>query len=737
MKNRAYAHLAFILTIALLLPIGALRAEGDQEDDIPIEIEGDSVQFIKAENKAVATGNVVIVYKDMRLTCDEASVYMDRKDGIAKGNAVFTQGATRLEGDQITYNFKTKEAQVVTAKFDFPPWSGGSVNINKATDNQITLNKGYITTCALDKPHYRIQARKIKIYPGRKIIAYHALLFIGDVPVMYLPVFIAPLFDRRPGVSIVPGVDKEWGAFVLTTWRFYINESFKGHIKADYRERKDFAWGGELKYDLKEYGYGLLDTYYMNERNLEDKHPLFSRDQGPEVDPVNERQRYKIQMRHNWQIDPFTHFVGEIHKFSDDKILKDYFYNDFVRDTEPKTFVSVVHGKDNYILSLLIDKRMNRFDTVVERLPEVRLEVLSTKIRDTHFYFKSEEIVSKLESKHDTYSGTSDFEALRLDSFNELSYQKKLLKFLSVKPFIGTRQTYYSEDARSDKGENRIRGQFLTGVDLSAKFFKILPYSTNFLNLDIAQMRHVITPSISYFYNSRPTLPASQLHQFDSIDAIKKLNGVTLSLENKLQAKRGTGIVDLEGDLENNLQAKRGMSSVDLVRAIVSTDYLFKHEDTTEGKSLSRWSEVKFDLELRPYSWLFIDTESYYDPKTRDFNRVYVDVVARNNKWYLGIGHRYEQNSSTLMTGELQYKLNKKWKFKIYERYEFKTNELERQEYTFTRDMHAWFLDIIYNIGDGESVLVIFRLKAFPEMPLRFSTSYHQPQTNLLAVAAN
>jgi len=227
-----------------------------------------------------------------------------------------------------------------------------------------------------------------------------------------------------------------------------------------------------------------------------------------------------------------------------------------------------------------------------------------------------------------------------------------------------------------------------------------------------------LTPSISYFYDSRPTLPAGQLHQFDGIDAFKKLNGVTLALENKLQTKRGG-------------------SSVDFIRTIVKTNYLFKHEDVTEGKALSRWSEVKFDLEIKPYSWLFIDSEYFYDPKTRDFNRVNVDVIVTKGKWYLGIGHRYEQDSSTLLTGELQYKINEKWKFKIYQRYEFVTKNLEEQEYAITRDMHAWLLDIVYNIDRGESIFVIFRLKAFPEMPLRFTTSYHQPRINTLAVAAN
>jgi len=59
-----------------------------------------------------------------------------------------------------------------------------------------------------------------------------------------------------------------------------------------------------------------------------------------------------------------------------------------------------------------------------------------------------------------------------------------------------------------------------------------------------------------------------------------------------------------------------------------------------------------------------------------------------------------------------------------------KINDVRVQEYRIVRDLHCWTSEILYNVSRdvGESIYIVFRLKAFPELPLEFDTEYHRPK---------
>jgi hypothetical protein len=84
------------------------------------------------------------------------------------------------------------------------------------------------------------------------------------------------------------------------------------------------------------------------------------------------------------------------------------------------------------------------------------------------------------------------------------------------------------------------------------------------------------------------------------------------------------------------------------------------------------------------------------------------------------IGQRYERKGKNEVTLGFDWRLTPKWKFRMYQRYNFKqTSDLDRgwqeQEYTFTRDLHCWEMDATLNQKEdsGTTVYLVFRLKAF------------------------
>lgn len=657
---------------------------------IPVEVNGDQVEYFEGEKKVVGKGNVVVTYKDVKMTCKMVTAFLDSKEAIAEGDVVITRGEDILKGQKVRYNFQTETGLILKGIAKSDVWYGGGGQIDKVSPEEIDIKDGYITTCDLDKPHYKIQSNQVKIYLGKRVVAKNVTFNIGGMPILYLPVYSQPLKENFPKLNIVPGHDKNWGTYLLSAYRYNLTDDMKGNLHLDYRQYKGFGEGIDYSFKTKSFGKGYLRAYYIDER-----------DKVAHTD----KERWRAQYRHKWEIRPDTTGIVEYHRMKDAAFTKDYFYREeFEKEPQPKSLVAFIHAKPSYTVSLLAEKRVNRFFTETERLPDAELNVKNQRLIEVlPFFYKADFDIANLNKK--TANSDQDNNAIRADAYNQLSIPVRLIDFLSIDPYIGTRQTFYTRETSSDK--ERIRGALYSGVDLSTNFYKIYDYKTNFLNLDIDGARHIFTPNINYYYIQKPTLLPQRLFEFDDIDKLDKKNGIGFAFENKLQTKRFE---------------KNEFNTIELARWLIETDYLF-HLD--EGR---RFSDITSDLELRPYSWLFVKQTALYDPKWRDLKSLNTDLFANDpeDKWRVGLGHRYEEKSSSQLTTELAAQITPKWRCRVFERYEFKGNDFKEQEYSITRDLHCWEAEFSYSIRDTHTFWFIFRLKAFPELPLKLGTTYYR-----------
>ncbi len=689
--------LVFALAAGCFLPGGAVQAQEETETTAsPVELNGDRVEFSMKENKAIVSGNVAVKKDNVTLLCDELEYYKDSKLAIAKGNVVLIQDGERVTGDQLTFNFDTMKGEFKEASIAAKPFFGSGRKISKVGENHIQIDQGRLTTCDHDKPHFSFFSRKIDVYPGEKATARNVRLLLGKFPIMYIPRFTQDLRDKEPVFVITPGYDKDWGAFALSRWKYKLSDEVGGIVHLDYRQKKDFAWGVDLDYKTASLGEGMIRTYYMNERSVEND--FFEERRTPTV----ERERFRVQWRHKWQIDERTSSILQYYKLSDADFLKDYFESQYRDDTNPSTYFLLTRGMNLGTLSFRADARVNRFESMVERLPEINMNIFNQQIAQTGLYFKNSTTFSNL-TKVNASPSSDRRETMRFDVNSEVSYPMKL-GFIEFKPFAGGEHTYYSKALRRED-YNSIRGIFRTGADLSTKFYRIFDVATNWMNLDINRLRHIITPSIAYQYDHDPTIPDSKLDQFDEVDSLTRAHKIVFGLEQKLQTKR---------DLAN----------VDLARVIVSTDFLLK-EDTGPGG----FNNVNADLEITPYSWLSLYFDSTYSAHEERLSTANFDLYINDesDKWYLKLGKRYNVEVDDQLTAEWGYRINPKWKFRTYQRFDLDTGVHKEMEFDLTRDLHCWEMDINFNHtrGEGDEIWLVFTLKAFPEIGFDFGTSFN------------
>lgn len=683
----------------------------------PIVVNGDAVDYFHEKKQVIGTGNVSITYRDVILTCDKVTVFLDSREAIAEGNVKVRQSDAYFTGDKMSYSFDTRKGSVINGYLNAMPAYGKAKDLEKiAMKDEFVMNEGYVTTCNLPSPHYRIRAKQVKVYLNDKIVAKHILTYIGNVPVMYFPYYVQSLRQKKTHITVIPGQSKEWGYYLLTTYRYHLSDFSRGDVLFDYRSKRGFGEGINQYFETPQIGNGAFKFYYTHENDN------LAFEKSGEV-----RSRYRFQYRHRWDNvgDPDTYMIAEFNKLSDADIIKDIFYNEYEEiGDRPDSYISILMTKPEYSTEFLLRKRFDNFRTVVERLPEYKINIYDRRIMNTSFYYSGTISAAYLNETFDntntiiqTGQPQKDFGSGRVDSYNQLSYAAHLFRSLSVIPYGAVRETYYSKNRWGDS--NELRTIFSAGVNNQVKFYRVFDASTNFAGLDINQLRHVITPQANYYFMHQPTIAPSNLHQFDEIDAFTANNGVLLGLENRLQTKRK------EGDQ---------MKSVDLATLLITSDYMFRLDKGNTRLKKNKFKSVEFQLELIPYSWAYLVAKMSVNTKKYMMQSGSVDLVLNGGeKWQLIVGQRFEDIESgetSLISYDGTYKINAKWKARAYGRLNFSKMSFEEQEYTIYRDFHCWIAELTYNIKNmSETGLYLtMRLKAFPEYPVGYRRTISRPR---------
>jgi lipopolysaccharide assembly outer membrane protein LptD (OstA) len=158
-----------------------------------IEIKADSIVFDMKTNLLFAVGR------------------MDTT-GKMTGKPVFKEGSQEYEADTLTYNFKTHNG---LAKNIITKQEGGlllNTSITKLLEDgtsNIALSK--ISTCDADTPHFYIDLRRAKVYPGKKIISGPGNLVVEGIPLpLVIPFGFFPIQTKKFASGLlIPRIGEE------------------------------------------------------------------------------------------------------------------------------------------------------------------------------------------------------------------------------------------------------------------------------------------------------------------------------------------------------------------------------------------------------------------------------------------------------------------------------------------------------------------------------------------------
>jgi hypothetical protein len=177
-----------------------LRALLARPGYIVTRYRADTATLHADERRMELRGSAHTEREGMTLDADRIA-YAERRCLLtAAGKPKLVDGAQTLVGDSIQYDTCVRRGVVRGGETQFE--EGGAVwflrgNVSQdSSSTRIFAGSSTITSCPLPTPHYRFSAGKIKWVSQTMIVARPVVLYISDVPVLWLPFIFQ---DTRPG----------------------------------------------------------------------------------------------------------------------------------------------------------------------------------------------------------------------------------------------------------------------------------------------------------------------------------------------------------------------------------------------------------------------------------------------------------------------------------------------------------------------------------------------------------
>jgi hypothetical protein len=191
--------------------------------------------------KATIVKNGVVDYGDIEIKADSIifdmttnhvyAVGVKDSTGTVVGKPAFKSGSEEFTSDTLEYNFKTKIAVITNIVTQQDEGLLHSYKTKLLEDGTSNIFRSTYSTCDADTPHFYINLKKAKVYPGKKIISGPANLVLEGIPLpLYLPFGFFPIQTKKAASGlIIPKPHYESGrGYALTDGGYYfaLNDNF-------------------------------------------------------------------------------------------------------------------------------------------------------------------------------------------------------------------------------------------------------------------------------------------------------------------------------------------------------------------------------------------------------------------------------------------------------------------------------------------------------------------------------
>lgn len=608
--------------------------------DAPVEYSADdSLTYDAANATAHLFGNSKVKYTNMDLASenihmnlDSNVVYatgkMDSTTHELTGTPVFKMGSDQYEQTEMMFNFKTKKGFITDVYTQQEDGYLTSEHSKRGANGEMFLEHGRYTTCDDPHPDFYIAMSRAKVRPGKDVVFGPAYLVVADVPLpLAIPYGFFPFTKSYSSGFIMPTYGDETSrGFYLRDGGYYFALNDKMDLKLLGEIYTKGSWGLSAATNYrKRYKYnGSFYFNYQNTINGEKNMPDYSK-----------TTSFKLQWRHSQdaKANPYNTLTASVNyasqSFEQNNLTSMYNPQAMTQTTRTSSVNwSTRFSSIGLTLSLQADVAQNMRDSIIEMtLPNMSISL-------AQFYpFKRKKTAGKerwYEKINMSYTGTFNNriktkESQLLHSSFTKDWQNYMrhsipikasftaFGYLSINPsFNITDQTsFIKQSKRWDEVNQQEITDTISGfynvynwdmsVSLSTKLYGYWIPSRKIFGDKIDQIRHVITPKVSFSYH--PNFGTSRYGYYETYqktDADGNVSLVEYSPYNvggiSAPSKGISGSINV--DIGNNLEMKI-KNKDDSLKKISLIDELGFSMSYNMAAKIRPWSDLNTRLRLK------------------------------------------------------------------------------------------------------------------------------------------
>lgn len=623
------------------------RVLGNKET--PWQITANRMSYSQKEGLIIAEGDVEISRGNQRLEAQRAKY----NEGLG---IVEVSGGFRLEvngdvlrGEEGVFDLNRNTGSVLKGKLFLRQnhfyLSGAS--IEKVGLDTYVIKEFQMTTCDGDKPDWSVRGREIEVTIEGYGKVRDATFRVRDKPLFYLPYGIFPaktkrqtgLLPPRVGYSSLNGLDLEIPFFwAISDWsdatfyeRYMDNRGFMQGLEYRYVATKDSK--GTMLFDILS---DKIDTKDLTDPDQIDVSPqprtndtrFWLRSKTDQGLPFGIEARLDTDLVSDQ--DYLREFTGGLYGFEARPDLEADFGRDMEEFRSPtrRSALRLDRNREDYGLQFISEYHQRPEDLPQDDTPQPlangAFSLLPRPLEGLPLFFR-------FDTDYEYIWRDYGQKGHSLSLTPELSYPLWFGRFVRAQPFARyTRDIQWLED--SPEGINhQSRDVYHVGTRFSTLLERIFPFDRG----KVKELKHKVVPSLSYDYRI-PRDEDKTSPWFEPMDVEGKVNLITLSIENLLDAKQE----DQEGKASYR---QWGLLTL-------SQGYDVNEERLDDPSREERpFQPLKGSLTLMPSSDLDMKASAHWDHYEDRINFANLSVIIRarllgDEKDYFSLDYEYERD---------------------------------------------------------------------------------------------
>ncbi len=486
-----------IFYFSLFLSLGTCLFCLQEENQISEEVKIIAAHSERVEKRIVASGNVEVIYKNIKLLADRIELDTESKDVFASGNVVLQTPDEVISAEEIRFNLHSSEGELRKVFGMIQPTIFYEAdNIERKEQDLYRFEKARITSCTQPVPRWDFSCSRADFKKDKYIEMWGMLLRIKGIPVFYFPYLKYPLDKERSTGFLMPQIGHSGpkGFFISQSFYWALKRNMDATLNVDFYSARGIGGGLEYRYLFSEGTGGELNLYYFDFRkNVESNEP---------------QSAYIIRLNHNHPLPYNFNLVAKVDYQSSYDFLRE-FDNNFKR--------AVISNRNSQVYlsrswsSFNLNLRVSRFETyfsqrdgsiIKNNFPEASFS--SSKIKlFSPLFFSFTSNFTRWEYGWDTdYEAGSQKKSQSL-TFNPcLSFPLTSIPWLTINSSLSARFAYYFQSyapgTKTVVDEHLFTNNYVFDVEFIGPVF----YKIFYDSLNEPKLKHIIEPTFSYKYES-------------------------------------------------------------------------------------------------------------------------------------------------------------------------------------------------------------------------------------------